>query len=309
MISLEIFQQLAQSTNDVITVTAAAPLGPPGPIIVYVNPAFTALTGYDANEVIGQSTRLLHGPKTDPRTVADVRAAMEAQRPIRVEQLHYKHDGEEFWIDTNIVPLRDTRGRVSHFATIGRDLTATKQLQEELRLMANTDPLTGLFNRRRFLEQADTEFLRSQRYQHELAAMMLDIDHFKTINDTHGHFVGDQVLIAMSCATENLLRGTDILGRWGGEEFVILMPETPLAGAAILAERLREVLAQLAIALYRQRRSRGAWRTGHGHYRHSATCRRRAVRSQTARPQPHSGTGCRGMLHRLSVREVTPTFE
>jgi diguanylate cyclase (GGDEF)-like protein/PAS domain S-box-containing protein len=247
MISLEIFQQLAQSTNDVITVTAAAPLGPPGPIIVYVNPAFTALTGYDANEVIGQSTRLLHGPKTDPRTVADVRAAMEAQRPIRVEQLHYKHDGEEFWIDTNIVPLRDTRGRVSHFATIGRDLTATKQLQEELRLMANTDPLTGLFNRRRFLEQADTEFLRSQRYQHELAAMMLDIDHFKTINDTHGHFVGDQVLIAMSCATENLLRGTDILGRWGGEEFVILMPETPLAGAAILAERLREVLAQLAV--------------------------------------------------------------
>jgi diguanylate cyclase (GGDEF)-like protein/PAS domain S-box-containing protein len=247
MISLEIFQQLAQSTNDVIVVTAAAPLGPPGPIIVYVNPAFTALTGYDADEVIGQSTRLLQGPKTDPRTVANVRAAMEAQRPIRVEQLHYKHDGEEFWIDTNIVPLRDAHGRVSHFATIGRDLTATKQLQEELRLMANTDPLTGLLNRRRFLEQAETEFLRSQRHGHELAAVMLDIDHFKTINDTHGHFVGDQALIAMSCATDNLLRGTDILGRWGGEEFVILMPETPLTGAAILAERLRKLLAQLAV--------------------------------------------------------------
>jgi diguanylate cyclase (GGDEF)-like protein/PAS domain S-box-containing protein len=247
MISLEIFQQLAQSTNDVITVTAATPLGPPGPIIVYVNPAFTALTGYDADEVIGQSTRLLHGPRTDPRTVADVRAAMEAQRPIRVEQLHYNQDGEEFWIDTNIVPLRDAHGRVTHFATIGRDLTATKQLQEELRLMANTDPLTGLLNRRRFLEQADTEFQRSQRYRHELAAVMLDIDHFKAINDTHGHFVGDQVLMAMSCTAENLLRGTDILVRWGGEEFAILMPETPLAGAAILAERLREVLAQLAV--------------------------------------------------------------
>ncbi len=247
MISLEIFQQLAQSTNDVIVVTAASPLGPPGPIIVYVNPAFTALTGYDADEVIGQSTRLLQGPKTDPRTVANVRAAMEAQRPIRVEQLHYKHDGEEFWIDTNVVPLRDAHGRVSHFATIGRDLTATKQLQEELRLMANTDPLTGLLNRRRFLEQAETEFLRSQRHGHELAAVMLDIDHFKAINDTHGHFVGDQALIAMSCATDNLLRGTDILSRWGGEEFVILMPETPLTGAAILAERLRKLLAQLAV--------------------------------------------------------------
>ena len=247
MNSLEIFQQLAQSTNDVIVVTLAAPLGPPGPVIVYVNPAFTALTGYDADEVLGRSTRLLHGPKTDPQTVAAVRAAMEAQRPIRVEQLNYSCDGEEFWIDTNIVPLRDAHGRVTHFATIGRDLTATKQLQQELQLMASTDPLTGLLNRRRFLEQAETEFLRSQRYKHELAAVLLDIDHFKAINDTHGHFVGDQVLIAMSRAAENLLRGTDILGRWGGEEFVILMPETPLAGAAILAERLRELLARLAV--------------------------------------------------------------
>ena len=247
VISLEIFQQLAQSTNDVIVVTPAAPLGPPGPIIIYVNPAFTALTGYDADEVIGRSTRLLHGPKTDPQTVAAVRAAMEAQRPIRVELLNYSQDGEEFWLDTNIVPLRDAHGRVTHFATIGRDLSATKRLQQELRLMASTDPLTGLLNRRRFLEQAESEFLRSQRYRHELAAVMLDIDHFKAINDTHGHFAGDQVLIAMSRATENLLRGTDILGRWGGEEFVILMPETPLAGAAILAERLREVLARLAV--------------------------------------------------------------
>lgn len=247
MISLEIFQQLAQSTNDVIVVTAAAPLGPPGPIIVYVNPAFTALTGYDADEVIGHSTRLLHGPKTDPQTVAAVRAAMEAQRPIRVELLNYSCDGEEFWIDTNIVPLRDDHGRVTHFATIGRDLTATKRLQQELLLMASTDPLTGLLNRRRFLEQAESDFQRSQRYQHELAVVMLDIDHFKAINDSHGHFAGDQVLIAMSRATENLLRNTDILGRWGGEEFVILMPETPLAGAAILAERLREELARLAV--------------------------------------------------------------
>jgi len=247
VISLDIFQQLAQSTNDVIVVTAAAPLGPPGPIIVYVNPAFTALTGYETDEAVGQSTRLLHGPNTDSQTVAAVRAAMEAQRPIRVELLNYSCDGEEFWIDTNIVPLRDDHGRVTHFATIGRDLTATKQLQHELQLMASTDPLTGLLNRRRILEQADSEFLRSKRYQHELAAVMLDIDHFKAINDTHGHFIGDQVLIAMSRATENLLRDTDTLGRWGGEEFVILMPETPLAGATILAERLREALERLVV--------------------------------------------------------------
>jgi diguanylate cyclase (GGDEF)-like protein/PAS domain S-box-containing protein len=247
VISLEIFQQLAQSTNDVIVVTSAAPLRPPGPIIVYVNPAFTALTGYGTDEVIGRSSRLLHGPNTDPQTVAAVRAAMEAQRPIRVELLNYNRDGEEFWIDANIVPLRDAHGRVTHFATIGRDLSATKQLQQELQLMASTDPLTGLLNRRRFLEQAEREFLRSQRYRHELAVLMLDIDHFKAINDNHGHFVGDQALIALSRTAENLLRDIDLMGRWGGEEFVFLMPETPLAGAAILAERLREELTRLAV--------------------------------------------------------------
>ena len=73
MISLEIFQQLAQSTNDVIVVTPVTPLAPPGPIVVYVNPAFTALTGYEPNEIIGHSTRLLHGPNTDPKTTGAAR--------------------------------------------------------------------------------------------------------------------------------------------------------------------------------------------------------------------------------------------
>lgn len=247
MISTEIFQQLVKSTNDLIVVTLAAPLAPPGPIIVYVNPAFVALTGYDLDEVIGNSTRLMHGPKTDPQTVAAVRAAMEQRQPIRVELLNYTRSGEEIWLDTNVVPLRDARGEVTHFATIERDLTATKRLQQELRLMASTDPLTGLLNRRRFLEQAETEFVRSQRYRRDLAVVMLDIDHFKHINDTYGHFAGDQVLTGMARAAQTLLRGTDVMGRWGGEEFVILMPETSLAGAAILAERLRTELATLRV--------------------------------------------------------------
>jgi len=247
LISTEIFQQLVQSTNDIIVVTLAAPLAPPGPIIVYVNPAFVALTGYDLDEVIGRSTRLLHGPKTDAQTVAAMRAAMEAHQPIRVELLNYSKSGEEFWLDTNVVPLRDAHGEVTHFATIERDLTATKRLQQQLRLMAATDPLTGLLNRRHFLEKAATEFARSQRYQRELALVILDIDHFKRINDSHGHFVGDQVLTAMARAAYGLLRSTDVMARWGGEEFVILMPETSLAGAAILAERLRAELAALTV--------------------------------------------------------------
>jgi diguanylate cyclase (GGDEF)-like protein/PAS domain S-box-containing protein len=247
VISLEIFQQLVSSTNDVIVVMSASPLAPPGPIIVYVNPAFTALTGYRPEETLGQSLRLLHGPNTDPKTVAQVRAAMRELRPIRVELLQYSASNEEFWLDMNIVPLRDAQGRVTHFAAIARDLTSTKRLQEDLSHMASTDALTGLLNRRRFLSEAEIEFRRARRYRRELAVVMLDIDHFKTINDTHGHFTGDQVLTALARHAQALLRDSDRISRWGGEEFALLMPETSLAGAATLAERLRRELSEIAM--------------------------------------------------------------
>jgi diguanylate cyclase (GGDEF)-like protein/PAS domain S-box-containing protein len=247
VISTEIFQQLVQSTNDSIVVTLATPLAPPGPIVSYVNPAFTALTGYRPEEIIGKSTRLLHGPNTDAETVARVRAAMQAERPIRVELLHYTKTGEQHWLDINVVPLRGAHGQVTHFAAIERDLTATKQLQDELTRLANTDALTGLLNRRRFMECASSEFARAGRYRRELAILMLDVDHFKHINDTHGHATGDQTLMNMAQCMQRLLRATDWPARWGGEEFAVLMPETTLAGAALLAERLRAELAALEV--------------------------------------------------------------
>jgi diguanylate cyclase (GGDEF)-like protein/PAS domain S-box-containing protein len=248
LISSEIFQQLVQSTNDLIVVTLAVPVDPPGPIISYVNPAFSALTGYGPDEIIGQSTRLLHGPNTDMDTVARMFAAMQAQKPIRVELLCYSKTGQECWLDINVVPVRDGHGQVTHFATIERDLTATKRLQLELSIMASTDALTGLNNRRKFLELAGAEFARARRYGRELAAVMLDIDHFKRINDTHGHFTGDEVLTVLAHHAVQLLRGSDVIGRWGGEEFVIMMPETALAGATVFAERLREELAALPVS-------------------------------------------------------------
>jgi len=247
VISTEIFQQLIQSTNDSIVVTLASPLDPPGPIISYVNPAFTTLTGYRPEEIIGKSTRLLHGPKTDPKTVARILAAMQAQQPIRVELLSYSKSGEETWLDINIVPIRDPNDRVTHFAAIERDLTAIKRLQQELTLMASTDSLTGLLNRRRFMDCAAAEFSRAQRYQRELSLVMFDIDHFKRINDTRGHLVGDQVIKTMARHLHALLRNTDWPARWGGEEFAVLMPETPLEGAAILAGRVRAELENLVI--------------------------------------------------------------
>lgn len=124
-----------------------------------------------------------------------------------------------------------------------------KELQDELRtkneqlkLLTRTDPLTGIANRRHFMESLQSEFRRAQRYRSALAFMMADLDRFKSINDTYGHLFGDQALIAVSCAFTEALREHDLVGRYGGEEFGMLLPETDLAGAAVVAERCRSMI-------------------------------------------------------------------
>jgi diguanylate cyclase (GGDEF)-like protein len=113
------------------------------------------------------------------------------------------------------------------------------RLFAEVQELAITDPVTGLFNRRRFLELADQEFNRSIRYQRNLSAIMLDIDNFKVVNDTFGHTIGDQVLIELAKVCQSGVRQVDILARYGGEEFIVLLPETNAQEAAMIAERLR----------------------------------------------------------------------
>jgi diguanylate cyclase (GGDEF)-like protein len=112
---------------------------------------------------------------------------------------------------------------------------------------ANTDSLTGLFNRRKGWEVLEYEIVRSERYRRPLSIILLDIDHFKTVNDTHGHLAGDRVLQAVANGARETIRSVDILIRWGGEEFVVLLPETDLEAALLTAERLRAAIAEIRI--------------------------------------------------------------
>jgi diguanylate cyclase (GGDEF)-like protein len=128
-------------------------------------------------------------------------------------------------------------------------LTARLRDREaRLHEIARTDPLTGVSNRRRFLEVFAVEFERAQRYGGELSCVMLDLDHFKSINDRYGHVVGDRVLVAAAEAFRSSLRTADVIARWGGEEFALLLPHTNLAGAQAVAERCRRTLEEAVIA-------------------------------------------------------------
>jgi diguanylate cyclase (GGDEF)-like protein len=143
-------------------------------------------------------------------------------------------------------------GEFSHsFNRMVEQLEAYRQMilgqNQELERLATTDPLTGIYNRRYFMEFAVKEFLRSQRYSHVFCVIQMDIDQFKNINDSYGHAVGDEVLKAFAANCQELLRENDVFGRVGGEEFSIILPETEKEGTLIAAERLRQTSADLKV--------------------------------------------------------------
>jgi diguanylate cyclase (GGDEF)-like protein len=126
-------------------------------------------------------------------------------------------------------------------------LKLVKKAERELRHLATTDPLTQLLNRRSLLEVADYELTQRKRYQAPIAFVLADIDHFKQINDRHGHAAGDAVLTAVSQVLRQALREQDSVARWGGEEFLILMPNATLESASLVAERLRQQVADIEV--------------------------------------------------------------
>lgn len=247
MIFEHVFRSLVENTNDVIMVMDSTPLSNGGPFIVYVNPAFERLMGYRADEVIGKNPSVLQGPNTDKKTRQKIRQAISKGERIRTQIMNYTKDGHPLWLDINIVPIHNDRGELAYFAAIERDLTEHKMLQSRLEILASTDSLTGLPNRQAIMNKAEKEFARAKRYARPLSIVMIDIDHFKSINDQHGHATGDLVLSQVGNICQSALRGSDIIGRIGGEEFVLLLPDTPQLSAEHVAERMRVELANTTI--------------------------------------------------------------
>ena len=123
------------------------------------------------------------------------------------------------------------------------DVTDLIRNAEQLEQLATFDAMTGLFNRRHFLSLADAEWGRFQRYHRSLTMLMLDIDHFKQINDRYGHAVGDEALCTVARACQESKRSPDLVGRVGGEELAMLLPETDIVQAGVVAERIRSKIA------------------------------------------------------------------
>jgi diguanylate cyclase (GGDEF)-like protein/PAS domain S-box-containing protein len=216
----------------------------PHNIILY-NAGAEKMFGYTAAEVMGQHLNILLPERFHLQH--DLMIEEFGSGPVEVRHMGQRSrqiygrrkDGGEFVTSTAVMKIGS-----QCYAAIIRDVSENKKTEEELLRLAATDPLTGAFNRREFTTLAEQESLRSQRYSRPLSIMMLDLDHFKKLNDTHGHAAGDKALQRFTTVCCNALRNIDIFGRWGGEEFVALLPETDAEGAAIIAERLRKIVSE-----------------------------------------------------------------
>lgn len=212
--------------------------------IEYVNQSFVQTTGYTLNEVVGKNPRFLHSGKTSRAVYADMWAHLLEGQAWKGIIMNCRKDGTEYTQSMWISPVRQPNGVVSHYLAITEDITAKKEAEDYIQKLAHFDQLTGLPNRNLMIEQFHIALTRAKRRHECMVVMFIDLDHFKDVNDTLGHSIGDQLLIRQADRIKAALREEDIVSRQGGDEFIVVLPDTTADGAAEVATKLIEDLAQ-----------------------------------------------------------------
>ncbi len=206
--------------------------------ITYVNDQFCKAYGYNRNEVLGKAYKVIMHPHVNEGMLLELESTIASRRIWKGILEHTKNGVHSYFADVTIVPILSADGKIMEFIYIGHDVTELVDRTERLKQLSATDILTQIYNRMAFNDFLDAELQRAQRYKTGMSLIMFDIDHFKNVNDTYGHLVGDEVLKALVKVVQLSIRKVDILARWGGEEFMILAPEAALEASYGLAERL-----------------------------------------------------------------------
>ncbi|MCW8979375.1 MULTISPECIES: sensor domain-containing diguanylate cyclase [Marinobacter] len=212
----------------------------------FVSQGCTKLTGYEPDELVNNrvtSYAALVSDASNQQLFEQVRVALEKEESFSLEYEVTRKDGSRIWVWERGRGVQEDDGSL-HLEGIILDISDRKVLETELEQMATRDPLTGLLNRREMSRVLDEELQRARRYQRPMAVLWVDFDHFKDVNDTYGHAAGDSVLRAISRLLLGSVRSVDSIGRFGGEEFVIVLPEMDLEEAQETAERLRRKVAE-----------------------------------------------------------------
>lgn len=206
--------------------------------ILDISDAFMKSSGYSKKELMGRKMSIIKNKHRDKKIVKDLWKTISKGEIWIGEIKNTKKSGETYWLEQHIIPKMDKNNKIEKFVSIGIDITAKKELEK----LASIDQLTGIYNRRMIEEFLEIEIDVAKRHEYDLSLIMIDIDFFKTVNDNHGHQIGDQVLNQVAKTISNNLRKSDIFGRYGGEEFLIICVDTNSKDAFTLSEKLRLVV-------------------------------------------------------------------
>jgi diguanylate cyclase (GGDEF)-like protein/PAS domain S-box-containing protein len=229
---LRLAAQVFESTLEGIVITEADNL------VVSVNPAFCAMTGFEAGEVIGQHRSLVWGDALD---------VLQADDPDghgwRGESFLRRKNGERFPVWMSVTEVLGLAREISHRVIVFAEITALKQTEARLHFLANHDPLTGLPNRLMFTERLNQALANAQRVGDQVGVLFVDLDRFKNVNDTLGHSVGDQLLQQVAARIDACVRGTDTVARLGGDEFALVLTNVQMAeDTEIVAQKILDAL-------------------------------------------------------------------
>ncbi|WP_338759476.1 EAL domain-containing protein [Massilia sp. METH4] len=193
--------------------------------VIFANAAFERRSGYRADEIIGRSMRMLHGPDTDPVAIATVVDAMARYEPVSVQTVHYTKAGAPYWIELDMVPFAGEAGPITHWVSIARDITEQRRAANAVHQLAFFDVLTGLPNRRLLMERLDALVAKAHAGRGLGSVLFIDLDNFKHVNDARGHATGDALLRHVAARLSSSVRKGDTVARLGGDEFVVLLED------------------------------------------------------------------------------------
>ena len=210
--------------------------------IVKVNKAMLVALGHGPQELIGSTCHSVFHGMDRPLCECPYTPSVQNGERFVPDTIETNLSGRTYAV--SLSPLHDKDGLVTGCVHVARDITRRKRLEEELTFRASRDSLTGLYNRRHFLENLTLACATATRYAHPLSVSVIDVDKFKEINDRYGHLIGDLVLERFGRIIQKELRSSDFAGRFGGDEFIVAFPHSSVSGAAQSVERIRMVLSE-----------------------------------------------------------------
>lgn len=216
--------------------------------IEYVSEQSEALTGYTAAELVGANPRILKSEQTPPEVYQNLWSTISRGYCWSGELLNRRKDGGLYWQHLQISPIRNHHKDIRRYVAVMEDISRQKQLDEELYVYAITDRITGLYRRKMLLELGNRDIAAAQRYKREMTLLVVDIDQFKQCNAQFGYPAGNQYLQQLAEICRLSVRTTDLIGRIGKDSFAVLLTETELSAARLVAERIREKAGQIRIS-------------------------------------------------------------